>query len=93
MPITNGDAAASTSHLLPGIEPLDFSTALDVLKSEYPDRDGIDIKTLIDSRTNGGLTYNDFLILPGYIGICRQAHTRRAVLKYLARLFRNGCCP
>lgn len=68
MPLTNGDAAASTSFLLPGIEPLDFNTALDVLKSEDSNRDGIDVKTLIDSRTNGGLTYNDFLILPGYIG-------------------------
>ncbi|KAI4134505.1 MAG: hypothetical protein LQ347_001464 [Umbilicaria vellea] len=68
MPLTNGDAAASTSFLLPGVEPLDFNTALDVLKNEDSDRDGIDVKTLIDSRTNGGLTYNDFLILPGYIG-------------------------
>lgn len=47
---------------------LDYATALDVLKNEYPEHDGIDIKTLIDSRVNGGLTYNDFLILPGYIG-------------------------
>ncbi|KAA6415548.1 MAG: inosine-5 -monophosphate dehydrogenase [Lasallia pustulata] len=68
MPLTNGDAAASTSCLLPGIKTLDFSTALDVLKSEYSDRDGIDVKLLIDSRANGGLAYNDFLILPGYIG-------------------------
>ncbi|MCJ1301173.1 hypothetical protein MMC08_003972 [Hypocenomyce scalaris] len=68
MPLTNGDVAASTSYLLPGNKPLDFSTALNVLKSEYSAQDGIDVKTLIDSRTNGGLTYNDFLILPGYIG-------------------------
>ena len=93
MPLTNGDAAASTSYLLPGMEPLDFSTALDVLKSEGSNQDGIDVKTLIDSRTNGGLTYNDFLILPGYIGICRRARTRRALLTYLVRLSRSGCRP
>lgn len=49
-------------------EVLDYAAALDVLKNEYPERDGIDIKTLTDSRVNGGLTYNDFLVLPGYIG-------------------------
>jgi len=59
MAILNGSGPAKV---------LDFSTALDVLKNEYPERDGIDVKTLIDSKTNGGLTYNDFLILPGYIG-------------------------
>lgn len=93
MPLTNGDAVASTSYLLPGNELLDFNTAFDVLKSEDSNRDGIDVKTLIDSRTNGGLTYNDFLILPGYIGICRPALTRSAVLMYLARLLCSGCRP
>lgn len=63
MPILNGDSMAAPSR-----DVLDFSTALDVLKKEYPERDGIDVKTLIDSKTHGGLTYNDFLILPGYIG-------------------------
>lgn len=47
---------------------LDYTKALEVLKNEYPERDGIDVKTLIDSKKNGGLTYNDFLMLPGYIG-------------------------
>lgn len=46
---------------------LDHTTALDLLK-EYPERDGIDVQTLLDSKNNGGLTYNDFLVLPGYIG-------------------------
>lgn len=50
------------------VKTLDFNSALDVLKNEYPERDGIDVKTLLDSKNNGGLTYNDFLILPGYIG-------------------------
>ena len=47
---------------------LDYTKALEVLKNEYQERDGIDVKTLIDSKKNGGLTYNDFLMLPGYIG-------------------------
>jgi IMP dehydrogenase len=63
MPISNGDAMTNTAA-----NALDFSTALEVLKNEYPERDGIDAKTLIDSKKNGGLTYNDFLMLPGYIG-------------------------
>jgi hypothetical protein len=63
MPITNGDAMPSISE-----NALDYTKALEVLKNEYPERDGIDVKTLIDSAKNGGLTYNDFLMLPGYIG-------------------------
>ncbi|KAF2090023.1 IMP dehydrogenase [Saccharata proteae CBS 121410] len=47
---------------------LDHANALDILKNEYPQRDGIDVQTLLDSANHGGLTYNDFLVLPGYIG-------------------------
>lgn len=50
------------------IKVLDYARAFDVLKTEYKDKDGLDVHTLIDSRENGGLTYNDFLVLPGYIG-------------------------
>jgi IMP dehydrogenase len=63
MPISNGDAMTDTTA-----NALDYSKALEVLKNEYSERDGIDVKTLIDSKKNGGLTYNDFLMLPGYIG-------------------------
>ena len=63
MPIVNGDSMGPVN---PGA--LDYKTATDVLSKEYPERDGIDIKTLIDSKNKGGLTYNDFLVLPGYIG-------------------------
>ncbi|CAI6334852.1 unnamed protein product [Periconia digitata] len=63
MPITNGDAMANNAE-----GALDYSKALDILKNEYSQRDGIDVNTLIDSAKNGGLTYNDFLMLPGYIG-------------------------
>jgi IMP dehydrogenase len=63
MPISNGDAMTNTAT-----DALDYTKALEDLKNEYPERDGIDVKTLIDSKKNGGLTYNDFLMLPGYIG-------------------------
>lgn len=68
MPLTNGDVGTSSNHLSRGKETLDHTTALEVLRREYSDADGLDAKTLFDSRTNGGLTYNDFLVLPGYIG-------------------------
>ena len=68
MPLTNGDAGASTAHLLSGEDVIEFSRAIDVLKEEHSNQDGIDAKTLLDSNRNGGLTYNDFLVLPGYIG-------------------------
>ncbi len=70
MPLTNGDATNKPSQLLAGQKLLDHRTALDVLKAESL-RDGLDAKTLLDSTVNGGLTYNDFLILPGYIGTWR----------------------
>ena len=67
MPISNGDAMTNTAE-----NALDYTKALEVLKNEYQERDGIDVKTLIDSKKNGGLTYNDFLMLPGYIGASSQ---------------------
>ncbi|KAG6898021.1 hypothetical protein C0992_007017 [Termitomyces sp. T32_za158] len=45
---------------------LDPSTAFEVLKS-YPRKDGLSAADLMDSRVHGGLTYNDFLLLPGKI--------------------------
>ncbi|OJJ46991.1 hypothetical protein ASPZODRAFT_95561 [Penicilliopsis zonata CBS 506.65] len=45
----------------------DHTKALEVLK-EYKTQDGLDVDTLLDSDKHGALTYNDFLILPGYIG-------------------------
>lgn len=45
---------------------LDCSTATAHL-AIYPNKDGLDVKTLIDSANFGGLTYNDFLVLPGLI--------------------------
>jgi IMP dehydrogenase len=42
---------------------------MEYLESDFAHGDGLDAKTLMDSRLNGGLTYNDFLVLPGYIGV------------------------
>lgn len=45
---------------------LETSAAIAHLKN-YSKKDGLDVKTLIDSSNFGGLTYNDFLVLPGLI--------------------------
>ena len=71
MPIANGDAQVSSAQLTSTDKKvLDYTTALDVLKQteEYASGDGLDIHQLLDSDKHGALTYNDFLILPGYIG-------------------------
>lgn len=65
---------------------LDHTTALQVLE-EYKTRDGLDRQELMDTAKHGGLTYNDFLILPGYIGFpasevtLDSAITKRITLK------------
>ena len=68
MPISNGDAVESQPRLLGGQKALDYEDALKILETEYKSRDGLHINQLLDSVQNGGLTYNDFLVLPGYIG-------------------------
>jgi len=70
MPHSNGDAVngAVASNSVQGTKVLDYTKALEILESEYQEKDGLDVHTLVDSKNNGGLTYNDFLILPGYIG-------------------------
>jgi IMP dehydrogenase len=64
MPITAGDAAPGAAMKA---EITDYAKALEVLET-YSTRDGLDVDTLLDSDKHGALTYNDFLILPGYIG-------------------------
>jgi len=61
MPAPNGSAANGTAQVL------DWQTAEEVLK-EYETRDGLSIRDLMNAKVHGGLTYNDFLLLPGYIG-------------------------
>ena len=67
MPITNGDVSTGTP-ISRKVQVLDHTKALQILESDYESRDGLDIHSLLDSKENGALTYNDFLVLPGYIG-------------------------
>ena len=50
---------------------LDVSTANEVLK-EYGRRDGLSVEALMDEQISGGLTYNDFLVLPGFIDFAAE---------------------
>lgn len=76
MTLTNGDSSNGGSQLMPEQKILDYTDALKVLHDDYSSADGLDAKTLLDSRINGGLTYNDFLVLPGYIGTCKSQRSR-----------------
>lgn len=68
MPISNGDAAGNAVHRLTGKPEFDdHSKALEILKG-YSQGDGLDMKELLDTSKHGAFTYNDFLVLPGYIG-------------------------
>ncbi|KAI9731528.1 MAG: hypothetical protein M1834_004648 [Cirrosporium novae-zelandiae] len=68
MPLVNGDASTSSAQLHDQEKTiLDYKNALDVLKNEFKEKDGLDVQTLVDTKARGGLTYNDFLILPGYV--------------------------
>jgi IMP dehydrogenase len=69
-PIANGDVVDGpvAPSIIRGVKVLDHTHALDILKNEDGEPDGLSAKELVDSKKNGGLTYNDFLVLPGYIG-------------------------
>lgn len=56
---------AATNGSAPQV--LDHRRAVELL-AEYKSRDGLDVHELMDTAKHGGLTYNDFLVLPGYIG-------------------------
>jgi IMP dehydrogenase len=66
--------------------PLDPSKAFDEL-NKYSSPDGLSVNDLMNATLHGGLTYNDFLLLPGKIDF--SAHevltesriTRNVVLK------------
>lgn len=65
-------ASVDTSDMMNGThgeeEPIeDISKAMQVL-STYKQKDGISIQDLMNETNIGGLTYNDFLLQPGYIG-------------------------
>ncbi|KIM41678.1 hypothetical protein M413DRAFT_444927 [Hebeloma cylindrosporum] len=65
---------------------LDPKSALDHLKA-YKRSDGLAVTDLMDSQVHGGLTYNDFLLLPGKITfpasdvLTESRVTRNVVLK------------
>lgn len=65
---------------------LDAKNALEHLET-YSNGDGLSAAQLMDSEKHGGLTYNDFLLLPGHINfsanevITESRITRRVVLK------------
>ena len=60
----NGDSSASAPARSSSVAKA--SDAMALLK-EYTRGDGLALNELMDSRRNGGLTYNDFLMLPGHI--------------------------
>lgn len=65
---------------------LNPQTAFDVLAT-YKRSDGLAVTDLMDSQVHGGLTYNDFLLLPGKIDfpasvvLTESRITRNVVLK------------
>lgn len=65
---------------------LDPSQAKAHLES-YSRKDGLSVRELMDSQKQGGLTYNDFLVLPGHIdfpasAVSLESHvTKKTVLK------------
>ncbi|KAI0473600.1 IMP dehydrogenase [Xylariaceae sp. FL0804] len=62
MPATNGHVAANGQS-----EPLDYRKVHEVL-AQYKSRDGLSAEEMVEAKKFDGLTYNDFLLLPGYIG-------------------------
>ncbi|KDR78412.1 hypothetical protein GALMADRAFT_245581 [Galerina marginata CBS 339.88] len=69
-----------------GTSYLDPKSALDHLRT-YSRSDGLAVADLMDSQVHGGLTYNDFLLLPGKIDfpasevVTEARITRNVVLK------------
>ncbi|KAJ3552706.1 hypothetical protein NM688_g4011 [Phlebia brevispora] len=79
-------SAAKTTTIMTSKTYLDPATALEHLKT-YQHSDGLSVEELMNSRIHGGLTYNDFLMLPGKIDFAAQQVvteskiTRNVVLK------------
>lgn len=69
-----------------GTACLDPKTAIEHLKT-YHRSDGLSVSDLMNSHVRGGLTYNDFLLLPGKIDfsasdvVAESRITRRVLLK------------
>lgn len=69
MPLVNGDVTSTVVPLLRHGSIVDYTKAEEVLKTKFETKDGLDVDSLLDSTKNGALTYNDFLVLPGFIGM------------------------
>jgi hypothetical protein len=86
-PIPEHAVVNGTSTSDPEYGTLSVASAVDFLKTHYGGSDGLHVGELMDSKVHGGLTYNDFLLLPGKIDF--PAHvvaaesriTRNVVLK------------
>jgi IMP dehydrogenase len=71
---------------LHSFELLDCKRANELLREKFSP-DGLSAEELMDSKVHGGLTYNDFLILPGFINFPASAVsleskiTKKIVLK------------
>jgi IMP dehydrogenase len=65
MPFANGTESGNGAPSRPA-QALAAADAISALQ-EYTRGDGLAVHELMDSRKNGGLTYNDFLMLPGKI--------------------------
>lgn len=66
--MTNGNVKGDGVPLMRDQSLLECDKAEQVLQTKYNEKDGVDVNTLLDSNRHGALTYNDFLVLPGYIG-------------------------
>jgi IMP dehydrogenase len=66
--MSSSNGSQHPDNLLPSrsAEALSSGDALSFLSS-YARGDGLSASDLMDSRKNGGLTYNDILMLPGHI--------------------------
>jgi IMP dehydrogenase len=68
------------------LDVLDYKRAKELLGEKFSP-DGLSAEELMDSKAHGGLTYNDFLILPGLIDFSASAVsldskiTKKIVLK------------
>ncbi|KAJ7456535.1 IMP dehydrogenase/GMP reductase [Mycena latifolia] len=71
---------------MPSAQLLNPADALSIL-AEYSRSDGLSVTELMESRVHGGLTYNDFILLPGKIDfpaanvLAESRITRNVVLK------------
>ncbi len=77
MVYTNGDMDHDHQKVMTNGDVLDYTTAKDVLKRDFEHPDGLSAQGMLDSTKHGGLTYNDFLVLPGYIGMTASCMCRR----------------